>query len=145
MIKSNFKCNSIQGLTEDQKYCQEWQGSLTWNGYGEFKHEGKTVRAHRFSYKYFVGKIPENLIVHHECKNRKCVNPKHLKAITQKLNIQLGLAGFVAGLRQLAKTHCPRKHKYDSQNTHLSKEGYRSCKKCRKEAYQRRIREGLPI
>lgn len=38
--------------------------------------------AHRVMYEIFVAPIPEGHDVHHECHQRNCVNPKHLKAIT---------------------------------------------------------------
>ena len=39
--------------------------------------------------------------------------------------------GKASGLRQRAKTHCPRKHPYDEENTIRSPKGHRSCRKCK--------------
>lgn len=37
----------------------------------------------------------------------------------------------LSGLKQLAKTHCPRNHPYNEENTIRNKKGHRNCKKCK--------------
>lgn len=39
---------------------------------------GQTNRAHRVSYRMFVGLIPKDMVVMHSCNNNGCINPKHL-------------------------------------------------------------------
>ena len=59
--------------------CWIWSGALGTNGYGTFYKDGKNIGAHRASYEFFVGKIPQNMQLMHSCDVRHCVNPSHLK------------------------------------------------------------------
>lgn len=58
--------------------CWLWNAYTNKRGYGIFYPGGKRVRAHRFSYELWVGKIPEGLNVLHKCDVRNCVRPSHL-------------------------------------------------------------------
>ena len=70
--------------------CVEYKGHIGKAGYGlDYNPETqKTVLAHRYAYYLAYGKIPEGLVISHDCNNKKCVNPKHLKATTQAANVQ---------------------------------------------------------
>ncbi len=58
--------------------CWMWQASTHRDGYGQFQLDGKTTRAHRFSYILAHGEIPKGLLVRHTCDHPACVNPAHL-------------------------------------------------------------------
>lgn len=110
------------------KSCWNWNGYVTNSGYGQFRFEGKTQKAHRVSYILEHGAIPNGLVIDHLCKNKRCVNPKHLEAVSQKENVNRGLAGKVNN-SQASKSYCPKGHEYSRTN----KYGHRLCGKCRSE------------
>jgi hypothetical protein len=70
--------------------CWIWTGALHGNtGYAIFGvSKGKTTAAHRFAYEDAVGPIPPGYHVDHLCFNRTCVNPAHLRVVTQAQNNQ---------------------------------------------------------
>ena len=83
---------------------------------------------HRVAYEAARGPIPDGMTVDHTCRNRRCVNPLHLRLLSNKVN------GTLNG--NALKTHCPQGHPYDEANTdlrrHRSGRLHRSCRACAK-------------
>ena len=109
----------------------EWTANKDRAGYGLFWHDGER-RAHRWAYEYFVGPIPQDLVIDHLCRNTSCVNPNHLEPVTNKENVLRG-EGFAA--RNAKLTHCPQGHPYDEKNTRWKRVDsvnaqHRQCRQC---------------
>jgi hypothetical protein len=71
-----------------QERCWGWTGPLTDKGYGIVQVKGRKIGAHRLSYEYFKGPIPDGLHVLHSCDNPPCVNPDHLSVGTHQQNMR---------------------------------------------------------
>ena len=71
--------------------CWEWQGARRKSGYGSFavkREDGRWTytTAHRAAYQDQVGPIPTGWEVDHLCRNRGCVRPDHLEAVSVQEN-----------------------------------------------------------
>ena len=107
--------------------CWQWDMPNKSNGYGEFLVHYKRISAHRFSYEYFVGEIPDGLQIDHICRNRGCVNPNHLRVTSIAENVLSGVGITAINKR---KTHCIRWHALKDGNVYLWR-GKRNCRICR--------------
>lgn len=111
--------------------CWEWKKPKP-SGYGQFYHKGTMRHSHIVSYELNTGTVPEGSVIDHLCRVKCCCNPEHLEAVTQKVNVRRGLAGESCKTRASLQTHCKWGHKFTEQNTYVSKQGARHCRKCHK-------------
>ena len=66
--------------------CWRWTASSA-GGYGLFRFNGKSRRAHRIAWELYHGDaIPEGQLALHTCDQRACVNPHHIYLGTHKDN-----------------------------------------------------------
>lgn len=116
-------------VPEPMSGCWIWTGALTPQGYGTFfkNMAARTVMAHRFAYEEARGAIPAGRHIDHLCRNRCCVNPDHLEAVTNKVNV---LRGHGSPAENARKFECKRGHPFTHESTRINKDGSRQCRRC---------------
>lgn len=113
--------------------CWEWQGWIA-HGYGRFYPDnpakpGRFTYAHRWSYQFFNGPIPDDLELDHLCRNKRCVNPSHLEAVPHAINMARSPLG--APEQHRAKTHCKHGHPFSGENLYVPPtRRQRCCREC---------------
>jgi len=108
--------------------CWIWQSSLNDAGYAVMSVpvNGKCAprRVHKMLYEFINGPVEDGLCLDHLCRNRNCINPKHLEPVTWRENI---LRGNSMSAIHARKTHCIRGHEFDGKWRNS-----RRCSKCQK-------------
>ena len=104
--------------------CWLWTAATYSNGYGHFGvNATRGALAHRFAWELLVAPIPEGKMLDHECHNRLCVNPQHLRVATAKQNLEnqgVLRSDNKSGIRGV-NWH-PTAQKWRARVTHNSKE-----------------------
>jgi hypothetical protein len=108
--------------------CWIWVGAINSAKYGNIKRDGKVMQAHVVSYNLLVGEVPNNKEIHHICERKNCVNPEHLKPVSDKGH----------GLEH-QKEFCNKGHLLEGDNLYIETYGGRRCIQCRTEG--RRLRD----
>jgi hypothetical protein len=108
--------------------CWNWTASKI-RGYGSFHVRSGRMAAHRYSYLLLSG-IPDGLTLDHLCRNKSCVRPDHLEAVSIWENTRRGTSLIAINSK---KEFCKHGHK-DWLITHNKKRNkvWRYCRPCRK-------------
>lgn len=130
--------------------CWPWLRSVNTSGYGQYRRGRYGVRtvAHRTAYELARGPIANGLTIDHLCFTKRCCNPRHLDAVTMRVNVLRSNDHY--GINS-ARTHCPSGHEYNEMNTRWY-DGRRYCRACgtsrapsRKGIRHYRVGNGAPI
>lgn len=111
--------------------CFPWPGFRNRDGYAKVSMRGKCFSVHRLVYENVKGKIPHGLTIDHLCRNRHCINPDHMEAVTARENT---LRGNCPAALNKRRSHCLHGHPLFGDNLILDKDDQRGCKKCQRES-----------
>lgn len=107
--------------------CWEWTGAIHPKGYpvtistdNSRNSNGRVYLPHRLMAHWFKHDIPDGLEIDHLCKNKRCVNPDHLEAVTHRENIH----------RALKRPYCYRGHPQIPENRYSYSDGKERCRPC---------------
>jgi hypothetical protein len=137
----------LQRIVVQPDGCWIWVGPRNVKSrYGVWKHG----YVHRLVYECLIGPIPKGYEIDHTCFVRACCNPAHLEAVTSAENKRRAREHYGnrgAPVAMAAKTHCPRGHPYDEENTSRSSAvnpHWRRCRTChnKKARERRQLRQG---
>lgn len=125
--------------TEERNGCKIWLRKTNF-GYGRIQYKDFMYRAHRIAFVLNGWKIPKNKVLDHICRVRNCINPAHLRAITNRENILCGIGLTAAFAKQ---KYCKRQHPLFGKNF-LRYKGSRQCRICKRQRlrdYRRALKE----
>ena len=120
--------------------CWRFTGALNGKGYGRIRTKGRTLMLHKVVYELLVEVVPDDLVCDHrchdpkvchlgiKCPHRACINPAHIKLVTDLENSRRSASVY----RPRIRTVCANGHPLPPE------EG--RCKKCKAD-YLRKYRQ----
>src|SRR5215471_8488779 len=91
-------------IPEPNSGCHLWLGPLGPDGYPhQISYHGHHLRVSRAIYEWMNGPIPDGLVIDHICGIRCCVNPDHLRAVSQQINVTRGRLSKTLAARNTAR------------------------------------------
>ena len=124
--KRVFRDTDPDYIIDASSECWVWQKGQNGAGYGVAWNRSTKTKplAHRAYYEAHKGPIPASLVIDHLCRNRLCVNPDHLEAVENIVNVLRG--------SPMHNTHCKNGHEFTPDNTHINRRNgrWRKCRAC---------------
>lgn len=112
-------------------HCWPWKGAINPDGYAHNMVDGSGGKTypHRMMFKWFKWDIPDGMTIDHLCKNRSCMNPDHMEAVTHEVN-----------LSRNKRAYCRRGHPQVEENRYYppSNNGSGRCLLCIKLAKKKK-------
>jgi len=121
MYPANTETDFWQRVTKTAT-CWLWNGSDRGKGYCAVRFNGLQVFAHRLAWELTNGPIQAGLTIDHLCRNRRCVNPRHMEVVSVRENVLRGVGPTAVNAR---KAFCLKGHEFSSENTRVDKRGRR--------------------
>ncbi len=87
---------------DSETECWLWNWAKV-RGYGRARQNGRFTAAHRAVWQDRFGRAPDDMDVHHKCRNKGCVNPEHLELLDHRQH------GRLSGREGGHPTHKSRK------------------------------------
>lgn len=127
MDKQNPIQRFIAKVAVSERGCWLWLGGKTIGGRPIFSCRLKAVQAHKWIWERENGPVPDGLVLDHfVCDDPGCVNPDHLRPVTNRENI---LRGRGVASANMAKDCCPKCYGAYKETTRGKLQRY--CPKCK--------------
>lgn len=79
-----------KGYTVNPSGCWIWQGGKSRAGYARSRiGGGRMVLVYRWMWEQKHGRLPRSLVLHHECSEKSCVNPDHLRPVSRAEHMRI--------------------------------------------------------
>ena len=104
--------------------CWIWTGRTNQGGYPVIWQGRKPVSAYKVSYELVRGPVPADRVLDHVCRNRMCVAPHHLEAVTKEENERRKSWPYRARIEK-----CQSGHALSTTGV-MTEQGGRVCREC---------------